>query len=181
MAALVRYSTGGRTLQNQNGETGEVTFRVLTFCSHQQELKGIERDRKGLTGTEIVGVLGKDLVFTGLSSPSHGGDRGSKPLGTASFQSRFSIATAHFPPSLFPRFFCRVDIVCLPPGRSYGHEARFKTVASDQNRNENRVSRPEVICSCGLCLPLGPTLQRRFRVRASKTFWLKAGQTVRYA
>jgi hypothetical protein len=38
---------------------------MLTFCSHHEELEGIERDRKGLTGTEIVGVFGKDLVFTG--------------------------------------------------------------------------------------------------------------------
>ncbi|MGO9565999.1 MAG: hypothetical protein ACLP5H_00515 [Desulfomonilaceae bacterium] len=34
---------------------------MLTFCSHREGLTGIERDRKGLSGTEIVGVIGKDL------------------------------------------------------------------------------------------------------------------------
>ena len=34
---------------------------MLTFCSHQEKLAGIARDRGGLSGTEIVGVIGKDL------------------------------------------------------------------------------------------------------------------------
>ncbi len=38
---------------------------MLTFCSHQEEPTGIDRDRKGVTGIEIVGVLGKDLVLYG--------------------------------------------------------------------------------------------------------------------
>ena len=34
---------------------------MLTFCSHQEELTWIAGDREGLSGTEIVGVIGKDL------------------------------------------------------------------------------------------------------------------------
>jgi hypothetical protein len=64
-AALVEYSVNGWALQNSEGEARYPTFRVLTFCSHQKELTGIERDRKGLTEIEFVGVLGKDLVFVG--------------------------------------------------------------------------------------------------------------------
>ena len=50
---------------NHDGANGNPAIRMLTFCSHQEGLKGIERDRKGLTGIENVGVLGKDLVFIG--------------------------------------------------------------------------------------------------------------------
>jgi hypothetical protein len=39
-------------------------FRMLTFCSHQNQPTGIEMDRKGLTETEIVGVIRKDLEIT---------------------------------------------------------------------------------------------------------------------
>jgi hypothetical protein len=63
-AGLVAYSVNGQMLRNNPGDARYSTFRMLTFCSHREELTGIERDRKGLTGTEIVGVLGKDLVFT---------------------------------------------------------------------------------------------------------------------
>jgi hypothetical protein len=51
---------------------------VLTFCSHQEELIRIETDLKGLTGIEIVGVLGKDLEiicwFAALSRRRQGFD-----------------------------------------------------------------------------------------------------------
>jgi len=56
---------------------------MLTFCSHQEELAGIGRDRKGLTGIEIVGVLGKTLLLFVGAALFHAGDRGSNPLGDA--------------------------------------------------------------------------------------------------
>ena len=49
---------------------------MLTFCSHQEKLAGIARDRGGLSGTEIVGVIGKDLeiidLFVALSRRRQG-------------------------------------------------------------------------------------------------------------
>src|SRR5271157_133116 len=45
---------------------------------------GIETDRKGSIGIEMTGVPGYVVDFTLLTSPSHGGDGGSKPPGTTS-------------------------------------------------------------------------------------------------
>jgi hypothetical protein len=55
--------SGWSNVPRQKGAVRYPTFRMLTFCSHHEGLTGIEKDRKGLTGIENVGVLGKDLVF----------------------------------------------------------------------------------------------------------------------
>jgi hypothetical protein len=56
---------------------------LFPICSHFLESKGTMRDCEGSTWLEIVGVLKQIQCSSMPSLASHGGDRGSKPLGTA--------------------------------------------------------------------------------------------------
>ncbi len=131
----MRDFVADRTPQNQDGEARQATLRMLTFCSHQEELAGIKRDRKGLTGTEIVGVFGKDLVFTGyifaLSRRRQGFET---PWDCQRLQS-VTVVTAHFPPGVFPRFFCHFLISCpgaactQPGSQEHGRVTEFSNLS----------------------------------------------------
>jgi hypothetical protein len=88
---------------------------VLTFCSHQEELTGIDRDRKGVTGIEIVGVLGKTLKSFVGSPLFHAGDRGSNPLGDANTIKHLTFSCRGTRWVLFPncsRFFDPAAVTC---------------------------------------------------------------------
>ena len=65
-------------------------------------MEGVSEGSKGIEKTKVRGQV-VDKINRSLGS--HGGDRGSKPRGTASSQSRFGNCHCPFSPMPFPSLF----------------------------------------------------------------------------
>jgi hypothetical protein len=98
--------------------------QVSPKCPHFLKTKGIEQVLVGCKGLEKTKIRGQVVDKINRSLGSHGGDRGSEPLGSASFQSRFSDCHRPFSPGVFPRFWEG----CPGAGSWLGRHTDHKTI-----------------------------------------------------